>query len=262
MSSNRYTRCPISERNTFRAMAELARSEGVPALWSGLPATIIMALPSTVLYFTAYEQLKIVYRSLSNSSTDPSSKTALLSSFAAGCTARLVSTTCIAPLELIRTKMQVDGSSLSAVTRQLGVSWRTQGIRALFLGYPATILRDVPFSGIYFCAYETGKIVLAERKLLVDSPNQRNGLAASIAAAIAGLLTLPFDVIKTRQQMMLGTSLSRVTIFETYSKTVTTEGYRTLFAGLSPRMIKVVPACAIMMTSYEASKRYFLSSRN
>jgi len=255
-----WSRCPVSEANTFRAMSQLAKTEGVATLWSGLPATIIMALPSTVLYFTAYEQLKIVYRQLSNSTGQPASNAALISSFGAGCTARLISTTCIAPLELIRTRMQVDGSSLKTVTTQLSKNLRVNGLRALYLGYGATILRDVPFSGVYFCSFEAAKLVLSKEDL---NPNMLNCLSAMSAAMVAGLLTNPFDVIKTRQQMMLGTDLSRPTGLRlTYLKTVSTDGYGALMAGLAPRMLKVVPACAIMMTSYEASKRYFLEQRN
>merc|ERR1712106_1268525 len=197
---------------------------------------------------------------LSNSTGQPASNAALISSFGAGCTARLISTTCIAPLELIRTRMQVDGSSLKTVTTQLSKNLRVNGLRALYLGYGATILRDVPFSGVYFCSFEAAKLVLSKEDL---NPNMLNCLSAMSAAMVAGLITNPFDVIKTRQQMMLGTDLSRPTGLRlTYLKTVSTDGYGALMAGLAPRMLKVVPACAIMMTSYEASKRYFLEQRN
>merc|ERR1739838_327123 len=216
-----WNRCPVSEANTFRAMTKLAKTEGLPTLWSGLPATIIMALPSTVLYFTAYEQLKTAFRNLSDSSNRPASQAALLSSFAAGCTARLISTTCIAPLELIRTRMQVDGSSLTHVARQLRANINSTGLGPLYLGYSATILRDVPFSGIYFCAFETNKIMLKRNEIMTHSPNGFNCLAASGAAMIAGLLTNPFDVIKTRQQMMLGSTLSKpLSLHKTYVKIV------------------------------------------
>ncbi|MEQ2242567.1 hypothetical protein ILYODFUR_037119 [Ilyodon furcidens] len=35
---------------------------GVTALWSGLPPTLVMAVPATVIYFTCYDQLYTALR--------------------------------------------------------------------------------------------------------------------------------------------------------------------------------------------------------
>ena len=32
--------------------------EGISSLWSGLSPTLVLAVPTTVVYFTSYEQLK------------------------------------------------------------------------------------------------------------------------------------------------------------------------------------------------------------
>jgi solute carrier family 25 protein 39/40 len=253
-----YNRCPVSESNTFRSMIKLAQTEGVSTLWSGLPATIVMALPSTVMYFTAYEYCK---SSFSSSSLLVRLDQPLISPFLAGCSARFLAVSLISPLELIRTRMQVDGSSSRSVLAQVGSSISRNGVGALYLGYSASILRDVPFSGIYFCFYEFFKLALGPSV----SPVSRDFLSAGGAAAIAGTLTLPLDVIKTRQQMLLGDNHSRssnLSIFKTYSEIVREGGHRALLSGFGPRILKVVPACAIMMSSYQFSKRYFISKRD
>lgn len=38
---------------------------------------------------------------------------------------------------------------------------------------------------------------------------------------------------------------------------VSNYGYSGLYAGLAPRVAKIAPACAIMISSYEACKDYF-----
>jgi len=37
------------------------------------------------------------------------------------------------------------------------------------------------------------------------------------------------------------------------------QGARGLFSGLTPRILKVAPACAIMISSYEFFKNFFLN---
>lgn len=40
-------------------------------------------------------------------------------------------------------------------------------------------------------------------------------------------------------------------------KIVRDDGVKGLFAGVTPRIVKVAPACAIMITSFEYGKLYF-----
>ena len=46
---------------TIDAMVKIVRVEGITSLWSGLPPTLLMALPQVVLYFTAYEETKRLF---------------------------------------------------------------------------------------------------------------------------------------------------------------------------------------------------------
>lgn len=45
-------------KGTLDAFFKISRNEGVKTLWSGLSPTLVLALPTTVLYFVAYEQLR------------------------------------------------------------------------------------------------------------------------------------------------------------------------------------------------------------
>ena len=81
---------------------------------------------------------------------------------------------------------------------------------------------------------------------------------------MASTVTLPMDVIKTRRQIEFGEkSILKVKPGQTQStlatarEIVASQGARGLFVGLSPRILKVAPACAIMISSYEWCKRFF-----
>lgn len=243
--------CPVGTDNPFRVMVQLARTEGVGTLWSGLPATIVMALPATVLYFTSFEQFNLFYADFFTTSNE------YIAPFLAGASARFLTASIISPLELMRTRMQIDALSWRDTIHTVRLSYQAKGVRSLFLGYGATLLRDVPFSSIYFGIYK-----YLQPRLSIENTIWNNCAAASTAAMIAGTLTLPFDVIKTRQQVLLGTTLTgSYSIKDIYSLIIKENGYRGLYAGYSPRLMKVTPACAIMMCSYEATKEYFIQQK-
>ncbi|XP_017053011.1 uncharacterized protein LOC108096140 isoform X2 [Drosophila ficusphila] len=50
--------------STWDALLKISRYEGIGALWSGLGPTLVSALPSTIIYFVAYEQFKAKYLQL------------------------------------------------------------------------------------------------------------------------------------------------------------------------------------------------------
>lgn len=55
---------------TFQdAFYKIAKLEGVPALWSGLSPTLVLALPCTVIYFVSYEQLRYKMKTFYNRMT-------------------------------------------------------------------------------------------------------------------------------------------------------------------------------------------------
>ena len=127
----------------------LVRHEGVRSLWSGLQPTLLMQVPGTVLYFTAYEAARNAVAARSPSSLQE------YAPLLAGGGARLVTSTVVSPLELMRTRMQAE----QALLRQgmLGGALalvRREGVAALWKGLAPTLWRDVPFSMLYWLGYE------------------------------------------------------------------------------------------------------------
>jgi solute carrier family 25 protein 39/40 len=83
-------------------------------------------------------------------------------------------------------------------------------------------------------------------------------VSGASSGLIAAFLTTPFDVAKTLNQINDGTrhqTISKQLLFIWEN-----EGVAGLFKGLVPRMAKVAPACALMITSYELGKAYFTAS--
>ncbi|KAG8191390.1 hypothetical protein JTE90_006132 [Oedothorax gibbosus] len=242
-------RLPTHLTGTMDAFVKITRAEGMASLWSGLPPTLLMAVPSTVVYFTVYDQIRGGLMRRRRTAPSPPLWLPVL----AGGTARAISATLISPLELVRTKMQSQKLSYFAVWCAVREEVRGEaGVRALWRGLGPTIARDVPFSCVYWLSYEW---------LKADRPTPSflfSFCAGATSGTVAALLTLPFDVVKTHRQIALGAPSQRaVSTLSLMKNLYQTSGYKALFAGGVPRVVKVAPACAIMISTYEYGKRFF-----
>ena len=220
--------------------------------------------------------------------------------------ARVIAVTVTSPFELART---LQSNQSGAGANQKGVLTvvkgvlRIEGVSGLYKGYASTLMRDVPFSSFYWYVFETLKpkytkffmgtpdgTIGSKRSKNVDSDISINSdadryndgysngslsmvsfAAAATAGMMASLLTHPFDVLKTRQQLSelsvgsgSNNSISEVDLPSKMIKVKSNMdisllyregGIRALYKGIHLRMAIVVPAGAIMITVYEAVKR-------
>ncbi len=246
---------------TLDAFVKISRTEGVSSLWSGLSPTIVIAVPQTVLYMTAYEQLRAKISTYLQRNYPDYSLREETASMIAGPLGRTWAASIVSPLELIRTKMQSQKMPLSQVKTALLTTVRSEGVAGLWKGCAATLYRDVPFSGIYWSCYEFFKKQLLTEEHAFEAAFVSGGLAGTVA----GIATLPMDVIKTRRQIELGekdimraVSGRAASTADVARQIVAESGVAGLYAGLVPRILKVAPACAIMISSYETAKRFFM----
>ena len=143
--------CCSSEQPSS-AVLRIVRHEGVRSLWSGLQPTLLMQVPGTVLYFTAYEAARNAVAARSPQSLQE------YAPLVAGGGARLVTSTVVSPLELMRTRMQAEQALLRQGMLGGAVALvRREGVAALWKGLGPTLWRDVPFSMVYWLGYENLK---------------------------------------------------------------------------------------------------------
>jgi len=215
-----------------------------------------MAIPATVLYFTLYDQFSYQMRQRFYPN-DPSKGQWI--PILAGGSARTFAASLISPLEMIRTKMQSKRLSYSEIGFAVKQLVKNEGFFSLWKGLNATLLRDVPFSCLYWFNYENCKRIFGQS----DPSFGFSFAAGACSGSIAALVTLPFDVVKTHRQIELGEmevlkerAQSRK-IEEIMRQIYREHGIRGLFAGVVPRLSKVAPACAIMISTYECGKSFF-----
>ncbi len=118
----------------------------------------------------------------------------------------MIAATITCPLELVRTNLQAHARGTPSSLAQMGIFrtlrriQRESGVLRLWAGLPPTILRDAPFSAIYWSAYEHMKrhspfVGYEKNSFLVTFTS------GATAGMLAAVLTTPIDVIKTRRQM-------------------------------------------------------------
>jgi solute carrier family 25 protein 39/40 len=166
----------------------------------------------------------------------------IYSPLVAGTSARLLAATITSPLEYVRTVVQA-GTNLNQI------KWKN-----MWTGLGATILRDTPFSAIYWMSFETIKKRLRQSNDTPMSTFTVAFISGATSGALAAMITTPIDVIKTRIQA--APSDQKYTMSQTAKLMYQQDGIRAFFIGFVPRLARVAPACAIMISSYELLKRF------
>ena len=140
----------LAEISVAGAFRTVLRTGGMSGFWAGTSTGLLQAVPNSVLYMTAYEHLKADFavRGVVNGTLAPG---------LAGAMARFYAVSIIAPLELIRT-LHTAGHHGSAWDLAQNVV-RRDGVQGLYRGWYSTVLRDVPFSAVYWVTFERLKSV-------------------------------------------------------------------------------------------------------
>ncbi|EAL68968.1 hypothetical protein DDB_G0276933 [Dictyostelium discoideum AX4] len=224
---------------------------GVRGLYRGLSSNLIGIIPEKALKLAMNDYFRTRFQG-------DRSYIKLWEEVASGGLAGMCQVVATNPMELVKIRMQVSGlsgkkASLKEVVSELG-------IKGLYKGTASTLLRDVPFSMIYFSIYgrmkhnltdqETGEIGLP--KIL---------LCGITAGSIAASVSTPFDVIKTRIQVKPGPNDPHYKgIADCFRKTIQSEGPKALFKGVLPRVCIISPLFGITLVVYEIQKSFYAST--
>ena len=185
----------------------ILRQEGVVrGLYGGVTPAFWGSFAGTFMFFGAYEWSK---RQMLDHGVAPT-----MAYLSAGFFADLVISPLYVPTEVLKTRLQLQGRyenpfftsgyNYRSTMHALRTVYRTEGLAEFFSGYKATIFRDLPFSAIQFALYEQEQRIA--KKWV--GPGKDIGLPLEVftgfsAGGIAGALTCPMDVVKTRIQTEL-----------------------------------------------------------
>ncbi|KAF4447656.1 hypothetical protein F53441_8860 [Fusarium austroafricanum] len=250
------------------AVRDLVRSGGVRSLFAGNGLNVVKIMPETAIKFGSYEAAK---RALANfeGHGDPKNLSSW-SKFASGGLAGMIAQASVYPLDTLKFRLQCetvkDGLQGAALVRQTAVKmYADGGVRACYRGLTMGLVGMFPYSAIDMGTFEllkkSYKSYYARKNNVHEDDVKPGNIATGIIGATSGAfgasVVYPLNVVRTRLQTQ-GTAMHPATytgIWDVTKKTIQREGYRGLYKGLTPNLLKVAPALSITWVVYENSKR-------
>lgn len=175
----------------------------------------------------------------------------------AGAISTIVSRTFVAPLERLKLEYIVGGAKHNWATVIQGI-WVAEGPGGFWKGNILNLLRMVPFKSINFLTYDMFCKEILERQGKEEVTNFDRLTAGAASGAAATLLCLPLDTIRTRLIAPGGEALGGM--LGCFHQMIDREGFLSLYRGLLPALLSMVPAGAVFYGVYDILKAAYLQS--
>ncbi|KXS19822.1 mitochondrial substrate carrier family protein [Gonapodya prolifera JEL478] len=166
------------------------------------------------------------------------------------------------PIDVCKVRMQLQGESrrYKGLIRGIPVIWREEGVRGLYRGLTAALLREASYSTLRMGLYDyiRHRFVQTQGK---PEALWKKLLAGGFSGAVGSAIFNPFDLVKVRMQSYRpdGTLLYRNT-WDALTSIVRTAGLRGLYQGTGPNVQRAMLLTGTQLPSYDHSKGIILRS--
>ncbi|KAJ1986579.1 hypothetical protein H4R33_003278 [Dimargaris cristalligena] len=136
---------------------------------------------------------------------------------------------------------------------------RSQGLRrGLFRGFWATLFREIPANMGFYAGFEAAKRWLANDQYDANSlPVSRLLLAGACGGISYWTVCYPMDIIKSRVQFSTSPLRRPLSYIADTARQIYREGgLRAFTRGLTPTLLRSLPAAATTFSLYELSSNY------
>ena len=237
--------------NSIDCAKKVWTNEGFFGFYRGLVPQLLGVAPEKAIKLTVNDLVRDITR-------DANGHVAIHNELLAGGAAGGAQVIFTNPLEIVKIRLQVAGEARKAgehVQASAVQIIRKLGLVGLYRGASACLLRDIPFSAIYFPFYAHLK------KDFFDESSHKLSFgelisAASIAGMPAAFFTTPADVIKTRLQVEArkGQATYRG-IGDCFVQILRKEGASAFFKGSIARVLRSSPQFGATLVTYEYLKK-------
>ncbi|CAN1340905.1 Mitochondrial uncoupling protein 4 [Linum perenne] len=236
----------------------ILRTEGVPALFSGVSATVLRQTLYSTTRMGLYDVLKTKW-------TNPDTgNMPLLRKITAGLIAGGIGAAVGNPADVAMVRMQADGRlplaqrrNYSSVVDAIGRMSKQEGVGSLWRGSSLTVNRAMIVTASQLASYDQIKESILEKGVMADGLGTH--VTASFAAGfVASVASNPVDVIKTRVMNMTveaGKAAPYSGALDCAIKTVKAEGPMALYKGFIPTISRQGPFTVVLFVTLEQVRK-------
>ncbi|XP_014673635.1 PREDICTED: peroxisomal membrane protein PMP34-like [Priapulus caudatus] len=233
---------------------DIAREEGVLALYRGLHSVITSLFTSNFVYFYTFHGLRRVLI--------PAGERSAVKDLLIGTIAGIVNVVITTPLWTVNTRLQLQGTKLkggehrnvshySGIVDGLVKIAREEGLAELWRSCPASLLL-VCNPAIHFTLYEALKRRLHRRLGVKELSALTYFLLGGLAKCIATTATYPMQFIQSKLRAgQLNTNNSKHSLLMSVLELVRSKGMVGMYKGLEAKLFQTVLTSALMFLCYE-----------
>ncbi|CAJ1786768.1 unnamed protein product [Sphenostylis stenocarpa] len=235
------------------AIKAIWKEGGLLGFFRGNGLNVFKVAPESAIRFYSYEMLKTFIGRARGE--DTKGDIGAMGRLLAGGIAGAIAQTAIYPMDLVKTRLQTYSCesrripSLGTLSKDI---WLQEGPRAFYRGLIPSLLGIIPYAGIDLAAYETLKDMSKQYFVHDGEPGPLVQLGCgTVSGALGATCVYPLQVVRTRMQAQR----SYKGMADVFRKTLENEGFRGLYKGIFPNLLKVVPSASITYMVYEHMKK-------
>ncbi|KAM9095461.1 mitochondrial carrier protein SCaMC-3L [Sarcophilus harrisii] len=235
--------------NLLGGMRSMIQEGGIGSLWRGNGINVLKIAPEYAIKFSVFEQCK-------NSFCNQDNPQAFHERILASSLAAAISQTLINPMEVLKTRLMLRRTGqynglLDCACQILG----REGARAFYRGYLPNMLGIVPYACTDLAIYEALKWVWLYLGFHSNNPSGMVSLLSITLSSTCGqMASYPLTLVRTRMQAQDTVEGSNPTMRGVFGKILAQQGMPGLYRGVTPTLLKVLPAVGISCVVYEAMK--------
>jgi len=248
---------------TVATIQDIIKTEGIRGLYKGLPPALLRQFLKAGLQMSLFKEFKQLI------CTDTSRPT-MTEQFASSVSAAVVGQFIANPADVLKVRLMADGRRIlrGEQPRYKGIVnaafriTKEEGWKGFYKGAVPAMQRSALSSGGGLAIYAHLKTVLTDPQgyFRMEQGPTTYLLTSSLSSLLSTFMAAPADTVKTRMMNQAQDDVVYKGFWDCLKQTVRREGFASLFKGMGPNFIRVVPWQMIFYFTYENLTSYVTGS--